>query len=75
MGCFGQDPDAWLLSRRDGKAARIGLDLQRVEALLAERQEVRAAKNWAAADRIRDELTGLGVGLQDGPEGSTWSFL
>ena len=29
-----------------------------------------AAKDWAAADRIRDELTGLGVGVQDGPEGS-----
>ena len=75
FGCFGQDPDSWLLSRRDGKAARIGLDLPRVEALLTERQSARVAKDWVAADRIRTELTGLGVGVQDGPEGSTWSFL
>ena len=75
FGCFGQDPDAWLLSRRDGKAARIGLDIQGVEALLNQRQEVRAAKDWEAADRIRAELTGLGVAVQDGPEGSSWSFL
>ncbi|MBU8869286.1 MAG: cysteine--tRNA ligase [Gemmatimonadales bacterium] len=75
FGCFGQDPETWLRSRRDGKAARNGLDIQRVEALLVERQEVRAAKNWEAADRIREELTDLGVGVQDGPEGSNWSFL
>jgi cysteinyl-tRNA synthetase len=75
FGCFGQDPDRWLRSRRDGKAARIGLDIEHVESLLIQRQEVRAAKDWAAADRIRDELTELGVGVQDGPEGSAWSFL
>jgi cysteinyl-tRNA synthetase len=28
-----------------------------------------------ATDRIRDELAALGVGVQDGPDGSVWSFL
>jgi cysteinyl-tRNA synthetase len=32
----------------------------------------RAAKDWAAADRIRDELTALNVVVMDGPNGATW---
>ncbi|MGQ2991581.1 MAG: cysteine--tRNA ligase [Brevundimonas sp.] len=43
-----------------------------VEALLAERVEARAAKNWAEADRIRDRLTELNVVVMDGPTGATW---
>ena len=75
VGCFGQDPDAWLLSRRDGKAARIGLDIEKVEQLLVDRIAAREAKDWSEADRIRDDLSALGVGVQDGPTGSIWSFL
>ena len=75
LGCFGQDPDQWLANRRDGKASRLGLDVARVEELLGQRMDARQAKDWEAADRIRDELTAMGVGVQDGPEGSVWSFL
>ena len=75
LGCFGQDPDQWLVKRRDGKAARMGLDIAKVEYLLVKRTAARGDKDWEAADRIRDELTELGVGVQDGPDGSVWSFL
>ena len=75
LGCFGQDPDTWLRARRDGKAMRMGLDIAKVEDLLVKRTTARVDKDWEAADRIRDELTELGVGVQDGPEGSVWSFL
>ena len=71
----GQDPDQWLLKRWDGKAARMGLDIAKVEDLLVKRTTARGDKDWEAADRIRDELTELGVGVQDGPDGSVWSFL
>ncbi|MFN0096139.1 MAG: cysteine--tRNA ligase [Dehalococcoidia bacterium] len=37
------------------------------------RRELRAAKQWALGDRIRDGLKGLGVELKDGPEGTTWT--
>ena len=75
LGCFEQDPAVWLRKRRDMKAARMGLDISAVEDLLARRQQARQDKDWAAADGIRDELAQLGVKVQDGPEGSTWSFL
>ena len=74
LGCFGQDPDAWLVGRRDMKAARMGLDLAEVEQLVADRVNARQEKDWDAADRIRGELDELGVGVQDGPEGSIWDF-
>ena len=43
-----------------------------VEALIAARLAARAEKNWAESDRIRDQLTALGVVLEDGKGGTTW---
>ncbi|HPF69960.1 MAG TPA: cysteine--tRNA ligase, partial [Candidatus Krumholzibacteria bacterium] len=74
LGCCGADPQAWLVGRRDRKAARIGLDVARVEHLVAERMVARTSRDWAAADRLRDELAALGVAVQDGPSGSVWTF-
>ena len=45
---------------------------QHVESLLLERDEARESKDWARADEIRDELTGMGVKVEDGPNGATW---
>ena len=42
---------------------------QRVKDLVAERTEVRKAKNWARADQIRDELAELGYIVKDTPQG------
>jgi cysteinyl-tRNA synthetase len=43
-----------------------------VDLLLAVRGDLRKAKQWALADRIRDGLKALGVIVEDGPQGSTW---
>jgi cysteinyl-tRNA synthetase len=40
-------------------------------ALIAARNVARNEKNWAEADRIRDELVGLGWTVEDGPDGTT----
>ena len=45
---------------------------QRVEALLAQRAEARAAKDWGRADAIRDEIDALGVVVMDTPSGPSW---
>jgi cysteinyl-tRNA synthetase len=44
----------------------------KVEVLLERRKAARAAKDWAESDRVRDELTALGVRIKDGPQGTTW---
>ena len=43
-----------------------------IEALIAARNEARKNKNWAEADRIRDELKAQGIVLEDTPQGVKW---
>jgi hypothetical protein len=45
-----------------------------VDALLAERLRSREARDWAAADAIRDRLLAAGVELHDTPDGTTWEL-
>lgn len=53
---------------------RKGNDLDsEIEALIEERQQARKNKDWATADRIRDELKAKGIILKDTPQGVTWS--
>ena len=48
------------------------LDVARVEELIKQRNEARMKKDWAASDRIRDELKDMRIILEDGPDGTTW---
>ncbi len=44
----------------------------RIDAAVAERQAARANRDFASADRIRDELLAEGVVIEDTPEGPRW---
>jgi len=44
----------------------------RIDALVQARVDARAAKDWAEADRIRNELAAEGIEIMDGAGGSTW---
>ena len=44
----------------------------RIDGLLAERNNAREAKDWATADRVRDELAAEGIEIVDSPEGPRW---
>jgi len=48
-----------------------GLEAE-VEALIAQREEARARKDWAMADAIRDRLKDRGIILEDTPQGVRW---
>ncbi|RME64412.1 MAG: cysteine--tRNA ligase [Caldilineae bacterium] len=53
----------------DQVAAKPFIDL-----LVSVRNDLRAQKQWALADKIRDSLAELSVVLEDGPDGTTWRF-
>ena len=44
-----------------------------IAALIEQRAQAKAAKNYAEADRIRKELDAQGIVLKDSPQGTTWS--
>jgi cysteinyl-tRNA synthetase len=67
LGFLQTDPAAWFEGGADETLKA------QVETLIGARAEARRAKDWAAADRIRGELTDLGVEVLDGPGGAaTW---
>ena len=56
------------------RPAMLDLDEDEVGRLIAARIAAREAKDFAKADRIRDELAAMGVALKDGPEGTSWEI-
>ncbi|MDZ7804244.1 cysteine--tRNA ligase [Thiohalophilus sp.] len=68
LGLLQQSPQAFL----QGEVAGDGPDSETIEALIRQRTEARANKDFAESDRIRDELHDQGVILEDGPGGTTW---
>lgn len=46
--------------------------MAKIEALIKQRNDARKNKEWALADAARDELTAMGIVLEDGAQGTTW---
>jgi cysteinyl-tRNA synthetase len=53
------------------KSTKVSLE-EEIEKLIEERQQARKDKNWALADKIRDDLKDRGIILEDTPQGVRW---
>jgi cysteinyl-tRNA synthetase len=62
MGLLGETSEQWFRGEGD----------QQVEQRITARAEAKARRDFAEADRIRDELKAEGVLLEDGPQGTSW---
>ena len=67
LGILQQVPSAYLQGGVSG-----GLGAEAIEAMIVVRAQAKAARNFAEADRIRDELLQHGIELKDRPQGTTW---
>jgi cysteinyl-tRNA synthetase len=68
LGFLRQSASAWSATQQQA----AGVDPGRVESLIQMRGQARQSKDFAAADRIRDELAAMGVVLKDSKDGTTW---
>jgi cysteinyl-tRNA synthetase len=68
LGLLSRDSSAFLQALPgDG-----GIDAAQIDALIAARGAARKSRNFAEADRIRKELSDLGVVLEDTAQGTIW---
>ncbi len=69
LGLLWQDPEAWFKGGLDES------DDAEIEAKIKARAEAKKNKDWATADKIRNELKEQGIVLEDGPNGTSWKKM
>ncbi len=67
LGLLQEDPAAWF-----GQSTEENQDTAKIQRLVEARWAARSARDFATADRIRDELAALGVEVQDRTDGPAW---
>jgi cysteinyl-tRNA synthetase len=70
LGLLQQDAEVWF-QRSTGE---VQVDATWIEQMLDARAEARKRRDFAAADRIRDELAAKGIVIEDGPQGARWKL-
>ncbi len=71
LAFFGFRPTAFS-EWREARAPAPALPADEIDRRIAARLSARKARNFAEADRIRDELAAMGIALKDGKDGTTW---
>ncbi len=69
LGILQADPEEWFSAKEYDETA---LDISHINKLIEARQTAKASKDYAEADRIRNELTAQGILLEDGQDGTKW---
>ncbi|MEM7501540.1 MAG: cysteine--tRNA ligase [Pseudomonadota bacterium] len=70
IGFLRDDPEVWFAGSGAGDEGKLSAAV--IDDLVRRRDEARAARDFAEADRIRDELAAAGIAIEDGAEGTRW---
>jgi cysteinyl-tRNA synthetase len=69
LGILQDDVESYLRGEASGDDALSDAD---IDTLIQQRLDARQEKNWAEADRIRDQLQAANILLEDGADGTSW---
>ena len=72
LGLCRAEPEAFRARTQARRLGLLGIEPAAIERLITERRDARAAKDFERADRVRQELTALGIEIADSATGTTW---
>ena len=75
LGIAAEDPAAYFDRKISRAVEKQDVDVDRVNSLIQQRSDARKSKDFALADKIRDELQEMNIAIKDGPEGTTWTVI
>jgi cysteinyl-tRNA synthetase len=74
LGIFYRSAEDYQSQNFQIKSNELDLDVNKVEELIAKRNDARSKKEWERSDWFRDELDKMGVVVEDSAEGTTWKI-
>ncbi len=74
LGLFTSTASEFIDELKSIRCKRNNIDPDSIQSLIEQRQESRKNKDFALADKIRDELAGKGIEVMDTPQGAKWDF-
>ena len=74
LGLFEQNPNNFIDEIKNKYIKKLGLNIQEIEEKIVQRLEAKKSKDFEKADKIREELDGKGIILNDSVDGTTWDL-
>ncbi len=72
LSLFQEEPESFLTTLDDMLLEQKGLSRDKINELVSKRIQARKDKNYEESDRLRDELTQMGIDIRDSAEGTLW---
>lgn len=72
---FEEDPATYLKNIRSKILSERGVSEEYIDAIIKDRSAAKMEKDWATADKLKDELLTKGISLKDSPEAVTWEIV
>ncbi len=74
LGILTKSPDTYFNKKKSESLESKSIDSEKIEKMIQQRADARKAKDWAKADRVRDDLDKMGIALEDRSDGTIWNI-